>query len=89
MIVGGFLCDNIARNGLQKTRPTCEMHDDRHDDVFFVTIFQEWVYNSLQHTTRNMPDALTIILPTGVAIKSGNTFGKVGSDFQNLRLGSI
>ena len=50
MIVWGFLCNNIARMGLQNTtntRDACEQ-----SDAFFVTILQGWVYKTQQ--TREM-----------------------------------
>ena len=42
-----FLCNNIARMGLQNTTNTCDQ-----SDVFFVTIFHGWVYKTQQ--TREM-----------------------------------
>ena len=47
MIVWWFLCNNIARMGLQKTtkmRAACVQ-----SDAFFVTTLQRWVYKTRQH----------------------------------------
>ena len=58
MIVWCFLCNNVARMGVQNTtntRDACEQ-----SDVFFVKILQGWAYKT-QQTVSNTRDALMIV----------------------------
>ena len=74
MIVCCFLCNNIARMGLQNTtntRDACE-----HSDAFFVTILQGWVYKT-QPTCERCMRAIRRFLCNNIArMGLQNTFTK-------------